>query len=147
MRVAKLCLVVAIFLLATRMEGIDHAEPKGVRKSKSKSRVAGIIIVGNEQTDDSLIRDTVSLYVGQQFCDADLRNAETRLMRLGLFHRDPRRAPRITALDSATEFKDIRISVHELPSTRFKLAGFECACWLLTRNPDYMISVLERFLR
>lgn len=81
----KLALIgLAILLLPIRIMADAGAEVE-------LSRVADIKIIGNTITRDSVIREALNLFPGQILDVRELRAAEHRLRRLGLFEADPKR--------------------------------------------------------
>ena len=78
-------------------------------------KVGEVIIVGNEVTQDRVIREAVGLYPGQVLRPEDLRTAEKNLERLGIFEIDPARGirPTVTVLDGDGEFRDVMVRVTE----------------------------------
>lgn len=87
------------------------------------ARVGQILILGNDITQDSVIRRAISLYPGQFLRQRDLRAAERNLMRLGIFKIDPVNGirPTVTVLDDDSEFKDILVTVQETSTASVRL--------------------------
>ncbi len=86
---------------------------------KAAARVGQIIIVGNEITRQDVILREVPLYPGQVLSLPELRAAERKLRRLGLFECKPDGSvkPTVKVLDNPADpdspFKDVLISVQE----------------------------------
>jgi len=131
--VAALILVVTL-PVTTRAEaiseGIGMADVVQNRIPEQTMTVGGIIIVGNETIPHDRILDAIEVYSATQIRMADLRAAERRLARMGLFVVDsekgvcPRVAPR--GYKKGDEFADIMVTVKERPFAlwRMKLADF-----------------------
>jgi outer membrane protein insertion porin family len=86
-------------------------------KEKPASKVGQIIIVGNDVTQDRVIRRVIGLYPGQTLRYPELRIAERDLARLNIFKTDTENGirPTLTVLDpdSDKEYKDILVQVQE----------------------------------
>jgi outer membrane protein assembly complex protein YaeT len=82
------------------------------------ARVGQIIVVGNEVTQDRVIRRVLGLYPGQILRYPELRIAENDLSRLGIFNTDPEKGirPTLTVLETDSEFKDVLVTVQEQPT-------------------------------
>lgn len=95
-------------------------------------RVGQLIIVGNTRTKQSVILDQVGLYPGQILTAAEIRAAEKRLARLGIFKCSPDGAvrPSIDVVDDPncpnSVYKDVIIHIEEdnTAQVRFK-PGFD----------------------
>jgi outer membrane protein assembly factor BamA len=74
-------------------------------------RVGQVIIVGNTKTRDSVILEYVQLFPGQILSLPDLRAAERRLARSGLFEVRP--TVRVVGPEDPGPFRDILIRVKE----------------------------------
>jgi outer membrane protein insertion porin family len=83
---------------------------------KAPAKVGQIFIIGNEVTQDRVIRRQLGLYPGQTLRFPELRLAEANLARLNIFDINPELGirPTITVLDDTdSEFKDILVQVKE----------------------------------
>jgi outer membrane protein insertion porin family len=108
--------------------------------------VGRIIIVGNTVTRDEVVRKAVGLFPGQAFRPADLRSAERRLARLGVFQCDPEKGvtPSVTPVTTENpDVVDILIQVKEAQTGTCTLGvGFNSAgrvvisLWMEERNFD-----------
>lgn len=78
-------------------------------QAQLRFRVGQIIIVGNTETPDYLIRSQVTLYPGMQATMIDVRRAEARLRQLPWF----RPGATVTVLESEHEFHDVLVHVQE----------------------------------
>jgi Surface antigen variable number repeat len=90
--------------------------PDASAKSKGKARVGNIIIVGNNNTPDDVIRDCLDFYPGQELDKAKLRQGERTLERLKLFVVDPQKGirPTVKAIDvNDSIYKDVLVTVEE----------------------------------
>lgn len=87
-------------------------------KEQAPARVGQVIVVGNEVTQDRVIRRVVGLYPGQVLRYPELRIAENDLARLGIFNTDPEKGvrPTLTVLDNDSGFKDVLVTVQEAPT-------------------------------
>jgi outer membrane protein insertion porin family len=80
------------------------------------TKVGTVHVVGNEVTQDRVIRRVLGLYPGQTLRYPELREAERNLARLNIFEMNPELGirPTITVLeDTDSEFKDIIVNVKE----------------------------------
>jgi outer membrane protein insertion porin family len=86
-------------------------------EERPPSRVGQVIVVGNEVTQDRVIRRVLGLFPGQTLRYPELRIAERDLQRLGIFDTNPELGirPTITALpnENNSEFQDILVQVKE----------------------------------
>jgi outer membrane protein assembly complex protein YaeT len=83
---------------------------------KPAAKVGLIFIVGNDVTQDRVIRRVLGLYPGQTLRYPELRVAEAQLARLNIFDLNPELGirPTVTVLeDTDSEFKDILVQVKE----------------------------------
>jgi outer membrane protein assembly complex protein YaeT len=83
---------------------------------KPPAKVGQIFIVGNDVTQDRVIRRVLGLYPGQTLRYPELRIAERDLARLNIFDMNPELGirPTITVLeDTDSEFKDLLVTVKE----------------------------------
>ncbi len=114
---------------------------------REPARVGEIKIIGNEVTQDRVIRRNVPLYPGQILSYPAIQEAEANLARTGIFKTDPAEdiRPRVEVLDpdSDSPFKDILIRVQEQPTGSFLLgigvnsdAGLSGSIVLNERNFD-----------
>jgi len=80
--------------------------------------------VGNEITRDDVIRGSVGLYPGQVVDYREIKKAEARLTKLGIFECDKATGihPRIVVLDGDKDsiYKDILIQVKEISTRRWR---------------------------
>jgi Surface antigen variable number repeat len=83
------------------------------------ARVGQIFIVGNERTDDAIIRGLLRLYPGNVFDVREVREAERRVVQSGYFQVDADQGirPRISILsgEPGSDNRDILIEVQERP--------------------------------
>ncbi len=100
----------------------DPVDPNVVRvqfeiKERPPAKVAQVIIVGNEVTQDRVIRRVVGLYPGQILQYPELKIAEKNLAKLNIFKTDGETGvhPSLSVLDenSEKEYKDILVQVQE----------------------------------
>lgn len=85
-------------------------------KERPPSKVGQIFIVGNEVTQDRVIRRVIGLYPGQTLRYPELKIAERDLTRLNIFKMDPENGirPTLTVLENEdSEYKDILVQVQE----------------------------------
>lgn len=87
-------------------------------KEKAPARVGQVIIVGNDVTQDRVIRRVVGLFPGQVLRYPELRIAENDLARLGIFNTDPEKGirPTLTVLENDSGFHDVLVTVQEAPT-------------------------------
>lgn len=87
-------------------------------KEKPPAHVGQVIIVGNDVTQDRVIRRVVGLYPGQTLRYPELRIAENDLARLGIFNTDPEKGirPTLTVLENDSGFHDVLVTVQEAPT-------------------------------
>jgi outer membrane protein assembly complex protein YaeT len=91
--------------------------------------VGRVIIIGNTVTRDEVIRREAGIYPGQVLRFPELRLAELRLSRLGIFEANPEKGsrPTVTAIPSEgnPEVQDILIQVKETQTGSFQIgAGY-----------------------
>jgi outer membrane protein insertion porin family len=90
-------------------------------------KVGQIIIVGNEVTQDRVIRRVIDLYPGQIIQFPEIRRAEASLARLGLFEIKPEEGirPTITPIDGpiGSDYKDLLVQVKEAKTGSLMLGG------------------------
>jgi outer membrane protein insertion porin family len=109
--------------------------------------VGQVIVVGNEVTQERIIRRQVPLYPGQCLTIPDIQNAEANLARLGIFETNAETGvrPTVSVLDpdSDNPVKDILVQVQEAPTGSFLLgvgvnsdAGLSGSIVLNERNFD-----------
>ncbi len=81
------------------------------------ARVGQVIIIGNEVTQDRVIRHEINLYPGQVLTYPELKLAERNLAKRNIFETNPETGvrPTVTVLDNDTdsEVKDILVNVKE----------------------------------
>lgn len=77
------------------------------------AKVGQVIIVGNEVTQDRVIRRVLGLYPGQTLRYPEMRLAERELSRLNIFEVSADARPTLTVLDSDSEYKDVLVQVKE----------------------------------
>ena len=96
-----------------------HAQPK---PKEPEPKIGQVIIVGNNITQDRVIRDVLNLHPGAKLRFSELRVAEQNLAKLGLFKIDPKNdiRPRVIALHTPGQFKDILVKVEESSTISFK---------------------------
>ena len=86
-------------------------------KERPPAKVGQIFIVGNEVTQDRVIRRVIGLYPGQTLRYPELRIAERDLARLNIFKIDPENGIRPTLIvldqEGESEYKDILVQVQE----------------------------------
>lgn len=83
---------------------------------KPPAKVGQIFIVGNDVTQDRVIRRVIGLYPGQTLRYPELRAAERDLARLNIFEMNPELGirPTISVLeDTDSEYKDLLVTVKE----------------------------------
>jgi len=87
-------------------------------EEKTPAKVGEVIIVGNDVTQERIIRRVIGLYPGQVLYYPELRIAEANLARLGIFNVDPDKGvrPTLTVLESDNEYKNILVGVQEQPT-------------------------------
>ncbi len=86
-------------------------------KERPPAKVGQVFIVGNDVTQDRVIRRVIGLYPGQTLRYPELRIAERDLARLNIFKVDPENGIRPSLIvldpDGEAEFKDILVQVQE----------------------------------
>ena len=86
-------------------------------KEKPAAKVGQVIIVGNDVTQDRIIRRVIGLYPGQTLRYPELRLAEKELAKLNIFKSDPENGIRPSLIvldpDGEKEYKDILVQVQE----------------------------------
>lgn len=89
-----------------------------------KQFVGEVIIVGNTITQDRVIRAVLDdLPPGQPLVRGNLKKAEAKLIRLGIF----KKFPTVTVIESDGNFKDILVKVEETNTRRLEWkAGADC---------------------
>ncbi len=83
---------------------------------KGPAKVGQVFIVGNEVTQDRVIRRVIGLYPGQTLRFPELRIAERDLARLNIFDINPELGIRPTidiVADTDSEYKDLLVNVKE----------------------------------
>jgi outer membrane protein assembly complex protein YaeT len=102
---------------------VTYPEPGLVRvdyqvEEKLPAKVGNVYIVGNNVTRDNVIRRVVGLYPGQTLQYPELRIIENDLARLQIFNTDPDKGirPTVQVLDSDNEYKDVLVTVQEMPT-------------------------------
>jgi outer membrane protein assembly complex protein YaeT len=97
-------------------------------EEKAPLTVGRIIIVGNKVTRDEVIRRALGIYSGQVLRLPELRIAEQKLARLGIFEMDPEKGarPSVQAIETDDPtVKDILVTVQETHTGTFQIgAGF-----------------------
>lgn len=91
-------------------------------QERPPTKVGQVIIIGNEVTQDRVIRRVVGLYPGQILRFPELRIAERDLARLNIFEMNPEMGtrPTLTVLgDERDEYRDILVQVKETPTGSF----------------------------
>jgi outer membrane protein assembly factor BamA len=123
----KACLILATLggvglMLGTPLVCLAES-PKQVQaayelEEKPPAKVGQIFIVGNDRTDDTVIRKVIWLKPGQPLLYPEVKLAERNLERLGIFQVDKEKGirPTVTILESDSEFKDILVQVQEAPT-------------------------------
>ena len=82
------------------------------------AKVGNVFIVGNDVTQDRVIRRVIQVYPGQDLRYPELRLAENDLARLGIFNTDPEKGirPTLAVLETDSPYKDILVQVQEQPT-------------------------------
>jgi hypothetical protein len=92
-------------------------EPLPKASDNAPFRVGQIFIVGNRETPQTTILESIPLWPGQEFNQNDLRLAEEKLAQMKVFKSDSEKriGPRVEMIDRHEDpgFKDIRITVQE----------------------------------
>lgn len=90
-------------------------------------KVGHVYIVGNEVTQDRIIRRVLDIYPGQTMQFPEIRRAEAALARLNIFDINPELGirPTITVLDGPpdSEYKDVLVQVKEAKTGSLLLGG------------------------
>lgn len=88
-------------------------------------RVGQVIIVGNEVTQDRVIRRMLDIYPGQILQFPQIRRAEAELARLNIFEMNPELGtrPQIIVVDGAPGYKDLVVQVKETKTGSLLLGG------------------------
>jgi hypothetical protein len=119
--------------------------------SRPTFKVGQIFIVGNDETADGVIRSVLPFCAGQLLLGEDLRAAERNLVRLGLFEIDAKTGirPTVVPIDGipGSQYKDILVQVKEKPTNRRFYAIRDSVAFALTRDPLYLLDVLDRLMR
>jgi outer membrane protein assembly complex protein YaeT len=114
------------------------------------AKVGQIMILGNERTKQEVILRQLQLYPGQPLTYPELKAAELRLARLGIFEQSPDRSvkPTVTVVSdpfNPTEFKTVRVDVQETSTGSLMFgvgvnsdAGFTGSIVLNERNFDVL---------
>jgi outer membrane protein assembly factor BamA len=94
------------------------ARPAQYKVEEAPRYVIGqVIIIGNEITQDAVIRKVIDLSPGQELSYPAIRLAERDLTRLGIFENDPETGvrPTITIIDgpAGSDYKDLLVQVKE----------------------------------
>ena len=114
-------------------------------------RVGEVIIIGNTEPQDRVIREQLPFGPGDRVTYADLKKAERRLERLGLFVVDPANGVYPTILvrepEFGGEFWAVEIHVQEAPTNFIRYAACDLLIFLLTGNLEYLESALDRLQR
>jgi len=105
---------------------IFSSKAPGQLAAREPQRKCGqIFITGNIFTRQNVILSAISLYPGQTLRLSDLRRAEKKLERLGIFKIDPVKGirPTVTVLedDGKNPYKDILVSIEETPTWSVRL--------------------------
>ena len=103
----------------------DVVRVQYVVEEKPQSYVGEVIIVGNNVTQDRVIRSMLGLYPGQILRYPELKLAESNLARLGIFEMNPElgQRPSVTAIESPGPFKDVLVKVQETRTGTFMLGA------------------------
>jgi outer membrane protein assembly complex protein YaeT len=99
---------------APNQPGVVRVQYEVIEKPPAK--VGHVFIIGNEVTQDRVIRRQLDLYPGQTLRYPELRAAEARLARLNIFDINPELGirPTISVLeDTDSEYKDVLVQVKE----------------------------------
>lgn len=98
-----------------------------VQERSAAHKVGQVIVVGNEVTQDRVIRRVLGLYPGQTLRYPELREAERNLARLNIFEVKPDQGirPTVTVLDpdSPGEYKDVLVQVKETHTGSFMIGA------------------------
>ena len=94
-------------------------------EEKQPDRVGQVFIVGNDVTQDRIIRRLLGLYPGQPLRYPELRFAENNLKRSGYFETKGEDGPEVKVInpDSVEEFKDIFVRVKETTTGSFMIGA------------------------
>ncbi len=115
----------ALVVSGTALGRPDEKVPKP--RIVPQRRIGQIFIVGNERTRQNVILDAIRLSPGEVLRDADLRQAEQKLAKLGIFRNDPvkRIRPTISVIqpDDESEYKDLLVIVEETSTCSFRFMG------------------------
>jgi len=103
--------------------GIVQVQYEVMNDRGTPDRVGRIILDGNEVTKDRVIYNQLPFRPGQILPYDQIRDAEMRLNRLGIF--DPEQPPQIEVLPDGMDptFKDIRVKVKETRTGQFMIGG------------------------
>jgi outer membrane protein insertion porin family len=85
---------------------------------EQQPRIGRVIIVGNAVTRDEFIRQAVNLYPGQVLQLPELREAERRLAKLGIFEADTKKGGPPTVAAIATDDPNLRDILVQVKETR-----------------------------
>jgi outer membrane protein assembly factor BamA len=120
----RFLLTLALCYCAAILSNSGLGQPPAKKTKKTTEKVGNIIIIGDEITQDTVIRRAVGLYPGQKLRYSDLRKAQRRLARLGFFNVDSNKGirPSLTVLESDDEYKDILVAVQEAPTTKMLIS-------------------------
>jgi hypothetical protein len=94
------------------------------RVEAPRPRIGRVIVVGNTVTSDQVIRRAVNLFSGDRIRATDLRPAEKRLERLGIFEMNAKLGGPPTVKEIPTDdanIQDILVVVKEKSNTKVRL--------------------------
>jgi hypothetical protein len=139
-------------LLALILAVLGRPAVASAQRGNQSFRVGEIRILGNTHTPERIIRSEIDFYPGQLATAANLRNAEKRLTRLGLFVVDPAREVRPTVVarelvHPESETFDIEIRVQEAPTNFIRYAVCDLLRFALTGDFEYLESAREHLQR
>jgi hypothetical protein len=112
-----------------------RSQPEAIQNKRilPEGHVGAICVVGNEVTPDSIILDQLELYPGVRYLRKDLRNAQRKLARLGLFTTAYVRAQ---AELPDKPFKTIVVLMQERPDANLRLTLARFLCYLRGSQVD-----------
>jgi outer membrane protein assembly factor BamA len=118
MRMSVITVALVCVAILPRQIHAEDAKPAQYKVEERPRYIVGqVIIVGNEITQDRVVREALDLYPGQELSYPALRLAERNLARLGIFEVNPAQGirPTVTTIDGppGSTFKDVLVLVKE----------------------------------
>jgi hypothetical protein len=127
--------LVAVFLASLAL---------GAGPPKEPPRVGQIIIIGNEETPQTVVLERLSVFPGQRLDEAALRSSQNALRKTG-FWKSARIECRPNPFMPDSPFLDVVVTIEERPYNwlRFGVV-YELNEFLLTFDPDHLHTAVVR---